>query len=147
MRATIRLVVPILALVVVSCGASSTPSAVVPTAGATGSPSDVLGEQRSDAASVAIVASWISDTALRVTMDTHSVDLDAFDLTGLARLRLDQGPWVSAGGWDAPKGGHHRSGTLTFSTLDAAAVARAKVIEVEIRDVGVPLRTLRWARP
>ena len=147
MRAPIRLVVPILALVFVSCGASSTPGAVVPAAGASGSPSDALGEQRSDAASVAVVASWISDTALRVTMDTHSVDLDAFDLASLARLRLDQGPWVSAGSWDAPKGGHHRDGTLTFSTLDAAAVARAKLIEVEIRDVGVPLRTLRWERP
>lgn len=145
MRAPVRLLAALLALVAVSCGASSTSGAAIGAAGAPAA-SDVLGEQRSDAASVAIAASWISDTALRVTMDTHSVDLDAFDLASLSRLRLDQGPWVAAGSWDAPKGGHHRDGTLVFASVEGAAVERAKVIELEIRDVGVPSRTLRWER-
>lgn len=134
------------ALVGVSCGALSAPGATVPALTAS-RPPGTLGEQRSDAASVTVAASWLSGTALRVTMDTHSVDLDSFDLQALARMRLDQGAWVAASGWDAPKGGHHRVGTLTFASLDAVSVEQARAIELEIRDIGVPLRTLRWERP
>lgn len=108
-----------------------------------------LGEQRNEAAAVTIAASWLATAApaVRVVMDTHTVDLDGFDLLTLARARLDGGPWVPPSVWDAPKGGHHREGTLAFAALDRAAVDAARVIELEVRDVGVPSRILRWERP
>lgn len=104
-------------------------------------------EQQHESGAVTVVASWISGTAsARVVMDTHSVDLDGSDLTELARVRVDGGPWVRATAWDAPKGGHHRAGTLTFSSLEPQALAAAQLIELEIRDVGTPSHLLRWER-
>jgi len=104
-------------------------------------------EEQHEGGAVTVVASWIGGTAsARVAMDTHSVDLDGSDLTELARVRLDGGPWVSATAWDAPKGGHHRAGTLTFSSLEPQALAAAQLIELEIRDVGTPSHLLRWGR-
>lgn len=104
-------------------------------------------EQQHEGGAVTVVASWISGTAAaRVAMDTHSVDLDGSDLMELARVRLDGGAWILPTAWDAPKGGHHRSGTLTFSSLEPQALAAALVIELEIRDVGTPSHLLRWER-
>lgn len=144
-------VAALIAVTAASCAAPITASTKPSTAATTPSPSapaasaDGLGEQRHEAGAVTVVASWIAGTAsARVVLDTHSVDLDGFDLTGLARLRVDGGAWVAPTGWDAPKGGHHRSGTLTFGTLEPAAIASARAIELEIRDVGAPSHLLRW---
>ena len=113
-----------------------------------GAASAVPGEERQhEAGAVTVVASWIGGTSsARVTMDTHSVPLDGFDLRDLARLRLDGGDWVSPTLWDAPRGGHHRSGTLTFGSIAPQMLDGARVIELEVRDVGVPSRVLRWER-
>lgn len=117
-----------------------------------GAPADpvsgALGEQRHEEGSVKVVASWIDADvpALRVTLDTHSVDLDGFDLRELARLRLDGGSWTAPSAWDAPAGGHHRSGTLAFGALDPQALASAQLVELELRDVAVPSHLLRWER-
>ncbi len=106
-----------------------------------------VAEQQHEGGAVTVVASWISGTAsARVALDTHSVDLDGSDLIELARVRLDGGAWVRPTAWDAPKGGHHRSGTLTFRSLQPQALAAAQVIELEIRDVGTPSHLLRWER-
>jgi len=132
-----------------ACGsASGVPSAtgsITPAPAARSS----LGEQRSEAAAVTLVASWL-DTgtpAAQVAMDTHSVDLDGFDLKTLARVRLDGGAWAAPTAWDAPKGGHHREGTLAFATLDRASLDAARIVELEIRDLATPSRVLRWERP
>jgi hypothetical protein len=81
-------------------------------------------------------------------MDTHAVDLDGYDLKQLAALRIDGGREVEPVGWDAPKGGHHREGTLTFpATADGRPLVEsdARTIELIIRDVaGVPERSFRW---
>ncbi|HZP94915.1 MAG TPA: hypothetical protein VFC31_01070 [Candidatus Limnocylindria bacterium] len=108
-----------------------------------------LGEQSSEAGSVTVVVSWLSAgvPTARVAMDTHSVDLDRFDLKDLARVRLDGGAWVAPSAWDAPAGGHHRSGTLAFASLSRFAFDAAKLVELEIRDVVSPSRLLRWERP
>ena len=107
-----------------------------------------LGEQRSDGGGVEVVATWSSAASptLTVTMDTHSVELDGFDLAALARLRLDAGEWVAPSAFDAPEGGHHRAGTLAFGTIPPAAFASARLIELRIVDVAVPERLLRWER-
>jgi hypothetical protein len=107
-----------------------------------------LGERSHEDGSVKVVASWVEGAVprLRVTLDTHSVNLDGFDLKQLARLRVDGSSWTSPSSWDAPAGGHHREGTLTFSDLDPRAVASARLIELEVRDVAVPSHLLRWER-
>ena len=138
-----------LAVVIAACGSiSGTPS--VPTSSATtgAGTTPALGEQRSEDASITVVASWLvtGTPALRVVMDTHSVDLDGFDLATLARVRIDGGPWVAPSAWDAPKGGHHREGTLAFAAMDRASLDTAKLIELEMRDIAVPSRMLQWAR-
>lgn len=119
-----------------------------PTDAASASATGALGEQSHEDGSVKVVAAWVDGApALRVTLDTHSVDLDGFDLGRLARLRFDGGEWIAPSAWDAPAGGHHRSGTLTFGSLGREAVAAARVIELELRDVAVPSHLLRWERP
>src|SRR5512138_3789678 len=57
-----------------------------------------------------------------VAMNTHSVDL-SMDLSQLATLTTDTGVSVQANGWDAPGGGHHVSGKLSFpATKDGKSV-------------------------
>ncbi|MBI2939222.1 MAG: hypothetical protein HYY04_02195 [Chloroflexi bacterium] len=85
-----------------------------------------------------------------VEMDSHAVDLDGYDLRLLAVLRTDQGQEARPSTWDAPKGGHHRSGALTFSAVtadDSPLVGpNTRSVELLIRDVaGVPERVFRWA--
>ncbi len=125
-------------------------SAPVPAPSASGvSGNDAgLGEQNSEAGSVTVVVSWSSGDVptARVVMDTHSVDLDGLDLKDLARVRLDGSAWIVPSGWDAPAGGHHRSGMLAFASLSRSDFDAAKLIELELRDVAAPSRLLRWER-
>ena len=84
-----------------------------------------------------------------VSMDTHSVNLDAIDLSGLAVLRNDRGNEVAATRWEASRGGHHVEGTLSFpnASADGAALHRVdtKSLELIIRDVGnVSERRMIW---
>lgn len=134
-----------LALLASSCAGIAGGAPVTP-AGA--SAAGALGERSHEDGSVTVVAAWVDGApAVRVTLDTHSVDLDGFDLRRLARVRLDGGEWTAPSAWDAPAGGHHRSGTLTFASLGREAIAAARVIELELRDVAVPSHVLRWERP
>jgi hypothetical protein len=84
-----------------------------------------------------------------VAMNTHAVNLDGYDLNQLAVLRIDGGREVQPASWEAPKGGHHRSGTLTFPAdgTDGTPLIGpgTHMIELIIRDVsGVPERSFRW---
>lgn len=140
--------IALLALVVLAgCSATSAP-APTGASGPVATGRGGLSEQKSDAGAVTVAAGWSESgpVALTVSMDTHSVDLDGFDLATLARVRLDGGAWIAPSAWDAPKGGHHRSGTLTFASLDRSRLDAAKVIEVEIRNVAAPTRLFRWVR-
>jgi hypothetical protein len=114
------------------------------------------GEVRtSEGGRVTIQVSWENGgatgapLAFSVVMDTHSVDLDGYDLGRLAVLRNDRGQEVKPQRWDAPPGGHHRSGTLLFPERDSAGNPmvgpEVKAMELLIRDVaGVEERVLRW---
>jgi hypothetical protein len=82
-------------------------------------------------------------------MDTHSVQLDGYDLRELAVLRTGDGREIEPLGWDAPKGGHHRQGVLTFPAQTAAGEQLlgddGQTIRLIIRDVaGVAERELSW---
>jgi hypothetical protein len=56
---------------------------------------------------------------------------------------------IQSTSWDAPKGGHHRAGTLTFPATapdgSAQIAPDTRTIELIIRDIaGVPARVFRW---
>ena len=108
--------------------------------------------QTNEGGQVTIAATWQGSGAqpsFNVAMNTHAVDLDGYDLRQLVVLRIDGGRDVQPISWEAPKGGHHRSGTLTFpatSTDGTPLIASgARTIELVIRDVAdVPERRFRW---
>ncbi len=99
--------------------------------------------------SVTIDVEWIKaeDGLLTfdVSMNTHSVDLDEYDLEELAVLRDDEGNEYHTASWDSAPGGHHREGTLIFPIPDSLRQRKAKYIEIMIRGVaGIEQRVLRW---
>ena len=139
-----------LALVVllVACGGSPpAPTASVPGEGT----AMRAATQTSESGAVTVKATWAGRDAgpvFTVAMDTHSVDLNDFDLRQLALLRANDEP-VQPIAWDAPKSGHHREGALTFPsvTVDGKPVLGPDVrsVELVIRDVaGIPERVFRW---
>lgn len=80
-----------------------------------------------------------------VAMNTHSVDLDLYDLRELTVLRDDTGREYPPASWDSAPGGHHRQGTLIFSIPDSLIQGETKYLELFIRDVaGVNERVLKW---
>jgi len=80
-----------------------------------------------------------------VALNTHSIDL-SMDLAELTVLTTDTGKSVQATLWDAPRGGHHVEGKLSFpSSFDETSVLMgAKNITLTIKDLDVPLRTFTW---
>ena len=87
--------------------------------------------------------------AFKVVLDTHAVDLDAYDLGQLAVLRTTEGLEIAPVAWNAPAGGHHREGTLSFPLLaeDGSRLVKpgAGHLALVIRDVaGVSERTFHW---
>ncbi len=103
--------------------------------------------QTSDGGQVTAVVGWAGPTGgavFDVTLDTHSVDLDALDLSD-AILRNDRSETLTAQPWAAPKGGHHREGTLTFEGDSPPFLAGARWVELVLTGLGdLPERTLRW---
>ena len=103
--------------------------------------------QTSEGGEVTVVAVWPgpdAGAAFDITLDTHSVDLDALDLAD-AILRNDRGETLTATPWDAPKGGHHREGSLAFQGDAASFLGGAEWIELVFTGIGdLPERTLRW---
>lgn len=135
--------------VVGACGSTVPPSATAQ-ASAVASTSQQPARsttQTSEGGEVIVVAIWPgpdAGAAFDITLDTHSVDLDTLDLTD-AILRNDRGDTLTATPWDAPKGGHHREGALTFNGDAAAFLDGANWIELVFTGIGdLPERTLRW---
>ena len=81
-----------------------------------------------------------------VSLETHSVEL-SMDLAGLATLTT-KGQTVQALKWDAPLGGHHVSGILSFpAAADGVAVLEgASSFTITIVDVDAPVRVFTWKR-
>lgn len=80
-----------------------------------------------------------------VAMNTHSVDL-SMDLAALATLSTDTGRSVPALAWNAPRGGHHVSGTLVFPAVyeGQPVLQGATQITLSIKDVDAALRVFTW---
>ena len=95
---------------------------------------------------VTVIATLLKDqadaTAIKLALDTHSADLDAYKLDAIATLRDDTGktyPIVAVE--QASGGGHHRQAVLRLGKVSA----EAKTIELAVRDVaGVEERIFRW---
>lgn len=101
---------------------------------------------------ITIKVTWRGKSAgpvFSVEMDTHAVDLDGYDLRQLAVLHIGQGQETRPTGWDAPSGGHHRSGTLSFPSATVSGspliAPDTHIIKLIIRNVGgIAERTFLW---
>lgn len=144
---TSRSLLPVLVLGALLLTACSAPASQSAPSGASSSAPVADGVRTSDGGQVTASVSWsgpASGTAFDVKLDTHSVDLDALDLSN-AVLRNDLGARLTPRPWAAPKGGHHREGTLAFDGDAASFLTGAKWIELVLRGVGdLPERVLRW---
>jgi hypothetical protein len=80
-----------------------------------------------------------------VFLNTHSVDL-SMDLAELATLTTDNGQIVQASRWDAPRGGHHVEGMLSFPANIGGDFLLADVtrITLTIVDLAAPERVFVW---
>jgi hypothetical protein len=83
-----------------------------------------------------------------VSLDTHSVDL-SMDLGALATLSTGEGRTVQASLWDAPLGGHHVGGILSFPASDVGGplLEGAEEIRLIISGLSAPERIFLWQRP
>jgi hypothetical protein len=139
-----------LAALLAACGTAGSPQPN-PSGGSNSAPPSATGSaaetQRSDGGQVTVEATWsgpAAGAAFDLKLDTHSVDLDALDLSN-ALLRNDRGESLAAEPWTASKGGHHREGTLAFRGDVVRFLAGAKWIELVLPGIGgVPERDLRW---
>jgi len=76
-----------------------------------------------------------------VAMNTHSVDLDGYDLKALSLLRDETGKEQKPLRVENEGSGHHRRTTLVFPKPST----KAKRLELVIKDIaGVKARSFRW---
>ncbi len=145
--------IAVLVLVVVGAGLVLWVLNASGTTRSTGAPTEASGMTRtSEGGQVTIKVTWQGRNAgpvFTVEMDTHAVDLDSYDLRQLAVLRTDQGQEMQPNGWNAPAGGHHRTGTLTFPVTTASGTPvigpNTRTIELMIRNVSsIPERSFQW---
>lgn len=82
-----------------------------------------------------------------VSLNTHSVDL-SMDLATLANLTTDTGLVVKASLWEAPLGGHHVSGVLSFpSSLSGVPVLEgATRLTLTLISFDAAERVFTWER-
>lgn len=105
--------------------------------------------QSSSGGAVTVDVKWLSAEkeilVFAVSLNTHSVNLDQYDLGKLAVLRDDGGNEYNPTSWKSAPGGHHRKGTLTFAVPDSLSQKKAKYLELILRDVaGVAERAIKW---
>lgn len=78
----------------------------------------------------------------KVTLDTHSVDLDRYKIEDVTILRDDKGKDYHPDLISASGSGHHREATIEFKDMD---IPSAKYVELVIEDVaGVAERVFRF---
>jgi hypothetical protein len=82
-----------------------------------------------------------NDLRFQVVLDTHSVNLDIYDLKSITILRDDTGKSYLPTGVENKGGGHHREVTVIFPKLSS----EPKSLEIVIKDVaGMKERTFNW---
>jgi hypothetical protein len=85
------------------------------------------------------------DPAFEVRMETHTVDLDGYQVDQLSSLEVD-GKGLEPLGWlDPGGGGHHISGTLKYK---GPLPDGARILRLTMRDIGsVAERVFEWTLP
>lgn len=80
-----------------------------------------------------------------VALNTHSVDL-SMDLAQLATLTTDDGKRVRPAAWDAPMGGHHVSGKLSFPAQVEGEIVLdgAHSLTLTLQNIDAPERVFTW---
>jgi len=83
----------------------------------------------------------------QISLNTHSVDL-SMDLAALSTLKTDTGYSVQATAWEAPLGGHHVSGKLSFpATVNGASLlADATKLTLTMLNLDAPERKFVWEK-
>ena len=148
----IAMLVSILAALLSACSKpaqSSPPASQVASPGQPQAVSDLKRTESSGSVTFVVTpdpapAPGVQGLTFDIVMDTHSVDLDGYDLKLRATLRDGQGRVFQPTLWDAPPGGHHREGKLAFSGQPLVQ-ADSRNVELVIRDVaGTKERIFRW---
>lgn len=95
---------------------------------------------------VTVKVTWLdsnpsSDLRFQVVLDTHSVNLDSYDLKTISILRDDAGNSYLPSAVETKGSGHHREATVSFAKIASGT----KRFELVIKDVaGVKERIFRW---
>jgi len=77
----------------------------------------------------------------QVALDTHSINLDSYDLKTISVLRDDDGNTYSPTAIENKGSAHHREATVSFANVASGT----KRVELVIKDVaGVKERIFRW---
>ena len=83
----------------------------------------------------------VDDPRFQVVLDTHSVNLDAYDFKNIAVLRDDAGKSYVPIAAENKGSGHHREAIVSFPEISP----ETKRIELVIKDVaGIKERTFVW---
>ena len=83
------------------------------------------------------------ESRFSITLDTHSVNLDGYDLKALSILRDDTGIVLQPTGVENKGSGHHREVILTFPRPSL----KRTWLELVIKDIaGEKERIFRWYR-
>jgi hypothetical protein len=104
------------------------------------------GTNRSDAGGgVTVKVTYLEQTAhesrFSVVLDTHSVNLDVYDVKSLSLMRDDTGLAMQPTGAENKGSGHHREIILTFPRPSL----ERKWLELVMKDIaGVKERVFRW---
>ena len=92
---------------------------------------------------VTYLAQTEHESRFSVVLDTHSVNLDAYDLKALSILRDDTGILFEPTGVENNGSGHHREIILTFPRPST----KRQWLELVLKDIaGEKERTFRWYR-
>ncbi len=75
-----------------------------------------------------------------IGMNTHSVELNQ-DMTKIAVLVDDTGKEYQPLGWEGDAGGHHREGTLSFSSISPTP----KSVTLRVSGIADVVRTFTWS--
>lgn len=80
-----------------------------------------------------------------IDMNTHSIDLDQYDLKQVTFLRDNLKRTFRPSSWQSQSGGHHRAGILTFEESTPIIEKDTSYVELVINNVAeVKERVLRW---
>ena len=137
---------------VVPLTATALPTRLLTATPVTASESNTTSTQTDNQGAIAVEVTPVDLAAsgetlsFEVSLNTHSVEL-SMDLAAAATLTTDTGRSVAALEWNAPKGGHHVSGQLTFpgQVNGTPLLEGASRLTLILTGIDSPERRFTWA--